>query len=234
MKKNGEYVGVDEEFIPENEKYVDDSIFGNGEDSKRIAKGTANVAKGIGIIVIIHYVLAFIIFLIAFIGIGFIIMHMTKFIDKQEQADRELYRENHKEWTESMEKSSQIMSDNFKEFSKNMRDGYDESSQKIKEDFEQTQDDIDEEHNKTIFNMELESMQGTKGKYMLSNYLDKIVTSNKTNSAHLITVTYNETTTTEENGIVGIKQSLVDGKNYDVSVDYDADGYINGVIIRDV
>ena len=31
MKKNGEFVGVDEKFIPEDEKYVDESLLGNKE-----------------------------------------------------------------------------------------------------------------------------------------------------------------------------------------------------------
>ena len=40
MKKNSEYVGVDEKFIPEDEKYVKDSVLGNREESKnKIKKG---------------------------------------------------------------------------------------------------------------------------------------------------------------------------------------------------
>ena len=38
MKKNGEYVGVDEKFIPENEKYVDESILGNKEETEEKIK----------------------------------------------------------------------------------------------------------------------------------------------------------------------------------------------------
>lgn len=38
MKRNGEFVGVDEKFIPENEKYVDESLLGDKEKSKKVAK----------------------------------------------------------------------------------------------------------------------------------------------------------------------------------------------------
>ena len=38
MKKNGEFVGVDEKFIPENEKYVDESLLGDKENAKKVAK----------------------------------------------------------------------------------------------------------------------------------------------------------------------------------------------------
>ena len=37
MKKNGEFVGVDEKFIPEDEKYVDESLVGDKEKAKKVA-----------------------------------------------------------------------------------------------------------------------------------------------------------------------------------------------------
>ena len=77
-------------------------------------------------------------------------------------------------------------------------------------------------------------MQGTQNKFMISYFLDNVVTSNKTNSNHIITVTYNETTTTSEDGIVGIKNSLNDDSKYEVSLDYDTKGYINKVTIKDI
>lgn len=38
MKKNGEYVGVDEKFVPENEKYVDESLLGDKEKTRKTLK----------------------------------------------------------------------------------------------------------------------------------------------------------------------------------------------------
>lgn len=37
MKKKGEYVGIDEKYVPENEKYVDESLLGNKEETKKTA-----------------------------------------------------------------------------------------------------------------------------------------------------------------------------------------------------
>lgn len=40
MKKNSEYVGVDEKFVPEDERYVKDSVLGSREEAKnKIKKG---------------------------------------------------------------------------------------------------------------------------------------------------------------------------------------------------
>lgn len=38
MKKNSEYVGVDEKYIPEDDKYVDESVLGNKQESERKIK----------------------------------------------------------------------------------------------------------------------------------------------------------------------------------------------------
>ena len=39
MKKNSEFVGVDEKFIPESEKYVEDTALGNEEEKKKALNG---------------------------------------------------------------------------------------------------------------------------------------------------------------------------------------------------
>ena len=61
MKKNGEYVGVDEKFIPEDEKYVDDSLLGNREET---TKKVGKVVKTIGIGYLIYSLIGLIIFVI--------------------------------------------------------------------------------------------------------------------------------------------------------------------------
>lgn len=54
MKKNSEYVGVDEKFIPEEEKYVDESVLGNKAEAEEKIKGYlkkgGKVAKKTGIL----------------------------------------------------------------------------------------------------------------------------------------------------------------------------------------
>lgn len=191
MKKNGEYVGVDEKYIPEDEKYVDESLLGNKEESKRKIKKTA---KSIAI----GYIL-FIIFIFAmFIGIAI------------------------------------FMFSSFNKIRKSMLDDFNQKSTSMQEDYDSQVNNMMDSYNVSAFNNGLKSMQGTQSKFMLSSYLDKIVTSNKTNSNHIITVRYNETTTTSEDGIVVIKHSLNDNSKYEVSLDYDANGYINKVTIKDI
>lgn len=69
MKKNGEFVGVDEKYIPENEKYVDESLLGDREKSKKAAK---RFAKG--------YLIFFVIFFV--FVIGFSIVNIIRMNDK--------------------------------------------------------------------------------------------------------------------------------------------------------
>lgn len=47
MKKNSEYVGVDEKFVPEDEKYVKDSILGNREETKNKIKKGLKIGLGV-------------------------------------------------------------------------------------------------------------------------------------------------------------------------------------------
>lgn len=42
MKKNGNYVGIDEKFIPEDEKYVDASLEMSNKERKKVAKTIIN------------------------------------------------------------------------------------------------------------------------------------------------------------------------------------------------
>ena len=46
MKRNSEYIGVDEKYIPENEKYVNDSILGSREEGKRKVKKFLKIGLG--------------------------------------------------------------------------------------------------------------------------------------------------------------------------------------------
>ena len=191
MKKNGEYAGVDEKFIPENEKYVDESILGNKEESKKKIYKTGKT-------IIIVYILIIVLMFVIPVGVG-----IWCFVAFNKSADNQ-----------------------FETFN-NMSGGFLSTIiYQIKK--ENAEFDV------TEFNNNLSSLQGTQSKFFLSGYLDNIITKNKTYSNHTITVTYNDTTTTEEDEIIKIKHSLKDGYKYEVSVDYDANGYINRVKIMDI
>ena len=88
MKKNGEYVGVDEKFIPENEKYVDESILGNKEEKDRkVKKGIKFLlgAYGIGIVIWI---------VILLIGGFWVIKNMKNIGQKMTDSMTQQYQEN--------------------------------------------------------------------------------------------------------------------------------------------
>ena len=57
--KNGEYVGVDEKFIKEEDKYVDPSVVISEEKQKKISK---NIINGVGIYIAIIFVISILIF----------------------------------------------------------------------------------------------------------------------------------------------------------------------------
>lgn len=80
MRKNGEFVGVDEKFIPENEKYVDESLLGNKEETKKTIK---KVAKGFGIGYLVFIGIFLVIFIGMFIFAGSFIFKVGKTVDKQ-------------------------------------------------------------------------------------------------------------------------------------------------------
>lgn len=191
MKKNGEYAGVDEKFIPENEKYVDESILGNKEESKKKIYKTGKT------IIIVYIVIAI---LMIVVPIGIIIGVFSIF---NKSADNQFEKFNNMSGGMLSNIKSEIEKENAKE-------------EVIK------------------FNNTLTSLQGTQSKFFLSGYLDDIITKNKTYSNHTITVIYNDITTTEEDEIIKIKHSLKDGYEYEVSVDYDTNGYINRVKIMDI
>lgn len=81
MRKNGEYVGVDERFIPEDEKYVDESLLGDKEKSKKIAK---KFAKG--------YMIFFVIFMIFGISMPiFMYMQGMKEMNDMKSGSNSIY-----------------------------------------------------------------------------------------------------------------------------------------------
>ena len=92
MKKNGEFVGVDEKFIPENEKYVDESLLGDKEKSKKTAK---KFVKG--------YLIFFVIFTIFAISLPIVMITQTRkqMNDKYDNFQTNKYTFSHLQGTQS-------------------------------------------------------------------------------------------------------------------------------------
>ena len=81
---------------------------------------------------------------------------------------------------------------------------------------------------KNVFNFQFSNDNGTKSAFFLKSTLDEIIQSNKIYDRKVILV-FNEKETTNETEIIDIKHSL-DG-DYEVSLNYDEDGYINKIIV---
>ena len=84
------------------------------------------------------------------------------------------------------------------------------------------------------FNTPYETDAGKRSGFFIVRTLDDIVTNNKTNKSHVITVVYNGITATEEKSIKEIRNMLSENKDYDVSLDYDSNGYVNKFTIEDI
>ena len=219
MKKNGEYAGVDEKYIPEEEKYVDnqtneeikDSINNglrsvnnyvtdkdNQEKFKKAGKKGFKVLKGLGIgyLVFIGIVLLLVIsiFVLAFTT-------MVKMTNKTVDA---------------YDKTTSILDEAINDDSSSSgltNDGYNELAIKA-------------------FNAPFELYNGSQSGIFLDSLLDQVVTNNKTEADHIITVVYNATMTAVPDEITALKQNLEDSKEYEVSLDYDADGFVNKITIK--
>lgn len=88
--------------------------------------------------------------------------------------------------------------------------------------------------NKSSFNSTFEFDTGTKSGFFVSTTIDDIVTSNKTNKDHLITLVFDDVNTTDPTEIKNAKSKLEEWTDYEVSADYDNDGYINKITIEKI
>lgn len=86
--------------------------------------------------------------------------------------------------------------------------------------------------NKSKFNSSFTYANGTQSGLFVADTLDKVITSNKTNDKQIY-VKYDDVKTNKEDEIISIKTKLETLTYYEVSIDYDKDGYVNIVTIRD-
>ncbi len=211
MKKNGQYVGVDEKFIPEEEKFVNnnlnDEIKGdmhdmykgakeyvsdkdNQEKMKNVGRKGLKIAKGIGIG---YLAFAGIVIVMAILIFGLV---FTQFFKTGKQSEQ--------------------IKDSATNIINNRIDKINEQQDKM---------DVND------FNFGIESYNGTQYGSTVTSILDKVVTKIKKNSNHSITVTYNSTTTSKTDEIILLKKQFDLTTKYEVSMDYDSNGFINKITI---
>lgn len=100
--------------------------------------------------------------------------------------------------------------------------------------FEDIEDKVQSGNNKYSHNSNFESYTGTKSKIFVESVLDNIISVNKKSQEHIVTLVYNDITTTDEAQIKSIKHGLDSSADYEVSVEYDEDGYIYQVMLEDI
>lgn len=91
-------------------------------------------------------------------------------------------------------------------------------------------DDMD--FNKSSFNTSFEFKTGTRMGASVSSLLDDVITNNKTNKKHIITVIFGDLNSSDPNEIKNSKKNIDSFTDYEVSLDYDDEGYVNTVTIE--
>ena len=104
------------------------------------------------------------------------------------------------------------------------RNTMNDNQKQIEEQINKQQENV----KKDVFNFQFANDNGTKSAFFLESTLDEIIQSNKIYDKKVILV-FNGIETTNESKIINIKHSL-DG-NYEVSFNYDEEGYINKIIV---
>ncbi len=216
-KINSEYVGVDEKFIPEEEKYqqsqyVEDSMLGNKEQTKQTVKKVAKVA-GIAYLIyggiILLVVIGIFVFVISIIGNG--VNNMNGAVDTN------------------------------KEIVDGAQDIIDDTQDKI-EDEEDNNNIVDENDNNNSndnnndlsinqFNDQFNMYNGTVDGITVSSLLTTILSSNTINQDNQITVNLDGSEATDITGISSLIGNVDMTANYTVTYGYDKDGYINKIEI---
>lgn len=116
-----------------------------------------------------------------------------------------------------------------------------EIEDKIKEQQEKVQKELEESENqkeKEKFNGNYEFWSGTQTSAPVSNIIDNAITNNKKSNEHLIEFVFDGTSYgTDPNNIKTIKNSLRNFKGheiqyYEISLDYDGNGYVNKITIE--
>lgn len=108
----------------------------------------------------------------------------------------------------------------------------DENKQKNEEQ-QEIMDKLNEKSEKQLFNWKFTSAAGTKSAFFVKEILDDIIESNKIYDRK-INLLFNGKTMNDENDIISIKHSLNDKDNYEVSKNYDDNGYINEIKVEKI
>lgn len=88
--------------------------------------------------------------------------------------------------------------------------------------------------NQDVFNSNFELYNGTESGWSVKNLIDEIVTNNKKEKDKIITVIYQGTSISEPKELQSLKTKFEDITKYEVSFEYDENGYIYQTDIMDL
>lgn len=110
-------------------------------------------------------------------------------------------------------------------------DETDQQTENIKENVQNVFGEVTNKINANTFNGVLELYNGSNSGIQLKNLLEKVITSNKKENRK-ITVKYLETETQDTTEIKNLKMGLDEADDFEVSFEYDKDGYIYELTIE--
>lgn len=81
------------------------------------------------------------------------------------------------------------------------------------------------------FNAQFELYSGTQSAFFMEPLLNNISLNNKKQKEHIVVILYDNKEISSSEDVVNFKHSLDDNADYEVSLDYDEDGFVNKVTI---
>lgn len=112
----------------------------------------------------------------------------------------------------------------FVNISKNFFQGFDDDSNGITNVYK----NVDKEH----FNFAFERYNGSESGFFLKELFDEVITNNKKNSNRLITIKFNEQSSSNIDDLKAMKKNIVQDLEYEVEMNYNNNGYIDEIIIE--
>ena len=125
-----------------------------------------------------------------------------------------------------------------KEKAEKKQEEEEKKQQELEDKINKEQEEYHENFSKDSFNSTFEMNQGTKSGMFAKSQVDNIIKNNKKDKEHLIEVIFDETSYgTDPSNISNVKNKLQEFngykfQEYEISLDYDDNGYVNKVTIE--
>ena len=123
--------------------------------------------------------------------------------------------------------------DNFSyENQRNYQEEFNRAVAEQNEEYQQQVKEQNEKFSRRSFNSKYENYEGFTNGFFVKNILEEAYKNNKKNGEKIVVISYNGEETSDSEKIKQARETLEDFTEYEVSVEYDDDGYVNKVIIN--